>query len=58
MMGNLIEMYKIIRGIDRVNAVFCPGESRTRGHRFMVMEKDLMEARGTTGFFTQREVGI
>lgn len=36
MKHDVIEMYKIMRGIDGVNAHLLPreGESRTRGHRF------------------------
>ena len=57
--GNLIEVYKIMRGMDRVDSQkLFPRveESITRGHRFKVRgTKFKADVRGK--FFTQRVVG-
>ena len=59
MRGDLIEVYKIMKGMDRVDSQkFFPKveESITRGHRFMVRgAKFKGDVRGK--FFTQRVVG-
>eukprot|EP00061_Rhincodon_typus_P001769 g15729.t1 len=53
--GDLIEVYKIMRGMDRVNSqgLFSRvGKSKTRGHRFMVRgERFKRDLRGNV--FTQ-----
>ena len=39
LMGDLIEVYKIMRGIDQLDSQYIfskVGESKTRGHRFKV----------------------
>ncbi|MBB6707133.1 reverse transcriptase family protein [Proteus mirabilis] len=58
--GDLIEVYKIMRGMDRINrqSLFPGvGESRTRGHRFRVRgERYKRDLRGN--FFTQRVVRV
>eukprot|EP00061_Rhincodon_typus_P006310 g26830.t1 len=58
--GDLIEVYKIMRGMDRVNSYgLFPRvvESTTRGHRFMVrgerFKRDLRD-----NFFIQRVVRV
>ena len=61
MRGDLIEVYKILMGIDRVNASrlfpLRRGEKKTRGHGLRVKgEKFKGNIRG--GFFTQRVVGV
>ena len=57
--GNLIEVYKIMRGIDGVNSwkLFPRAEMTiTRGHRFKVKEDGFSgDVQGK--FFTQRVVG-
>ena len=58
--GDLIEVYKIMRGMDRVNShKLFPRveESITRGHRFKVRGASFKrDVRGR--FFTQRVVGV
>ena len=58
--GDLIEVYKIMRGIDRVNGgkLFPPLEmDRTRGHGLRV--RGAMYKTNIRGqFFTQRVVGV
>jgi len=61
MRGDLIEVYKILMGIDRVNASrlfpLRRREKKTRGHGLRVKgEKFKGNIRG--GFFTQRVVGV
>jgi len=59
MRGDLIEVYKIMRGINRKNTCLLPreGELKTRGHRFKVraerFKKDLRD-----NFITQRVVRL
>ena len=59
MRGDLIEMYKMLRGIDRVDSqsLFPRAEMvATRGHRFKVLGSRYRgDVRGK--FFTQRVVG-
>ena len=59
MRGDLIEVYKMLRGIDRVDSqrIFPrAGMVATRGHRFKVLGNRYRgDVRGT--FFTQRVVG-
>ena len=58
--GDLIEVYKIISGIDKVDSQYLfpnAGESKTRGHRFKVRgERYKRLQRGN--FFTQRVVSV
>jgi len=58
--GDLIKVYKIMRGIDKVDSqhIFPKvGESKTRGHRFKVRgERYRKVQRGT--FVTQRVVSV
>ena len=58
--GDLIEIYKIMRGIDKVDSQYLfpkVGESKTRGHRFKVRGKRYKSVqRGN--FFTQRVVCV
>jgi len=58
--GDLIEVYKIMRGMDRVNSqMLFPRveESSTRRHKFKVCgEKFRGDVRGR--FFTQRVVNV
>ena len=58
--GDLIEVYKIMRGIDQLDSQHLfqmIGESKTRGHRFKVRgERYKRVQRGN--FFTQRLVNV
>ena len=58
--GDLIETYKILRGLDRVDSkrMFpMVGESRTRGHSLRIIGKPFRtEVRAN--FFTQRVVNV
>ena len=62
MRGDLIEVYKIMMGIDRVNASrlfpLRPGEKKTRGHGLRVKGEKLKGTLGRGSFFTQRVVGV
>ena len=47
--GDLIEVYKIMRGIDKVDSQYLfpkVGESKTRGHRFKVRGERYKRVRG------------
>ena len=47
--GNLIEIYKIMRGIDQLDSQYLfpkVGESKTRGHRFKVRGERYKRSRG------------
>ena len=58
--GDLIEVYKIMRGMDRVN-VLClfprVGDSRTRGHRFK-LRGERINGNLRSNCFTQRVVRL
>ena len=58
--GDLIEVYKIMRGIDQLDSQYLfpkVRESKTRGHRFKVRGKRYKRVqRGN--FFTQRVVSV
>ena len=58
--GDLIGIYKIMRGIDQLDSQYLfpkVGESKTRGHRFKVRgERNRRVQRGN--FFTQRVVSV
>ena len=58
--GDLIEVYKIMRGIDQLDSQYLfpkVGESKTRGHRFKVRrERSKSVQRGN--FFTQRVASV
>ena len=58
--GDLIEVYKIMRGTDQLDSQYIfpkVGESKTRGHRFKVRgERYKRVQRGN--FFTQRVVSV
>ena len=58
--GDLIEVYKIMRGIDQLDSQYLfpkAGESKTRGHRFKVRgERYKRVHKGN--FFTQRVVSV
>ena len=58
--GDLIEVYKIMRGINQLDSQYIfpkVGESKTRGHRFKVRgERYKSVQRGN--FFTQRMVSV
>lgn len=60
MRGDLIETYKIVKGLDRVDAgrMFpMMGETRTRGHNLKIRGcRSRTEMR--RNFFTQRVVGL
>ena len=47
--GDLIEVYKIMRGIDQLDSQYLfpkVEESKTRGHRFKVRGRDTKGSRG------------
>ena len=54
--GDLIEVYKIIRGIDQLDSQYL-GESKTRGHRFKVRGERYKSVQ-RSNFFTQRVVSV
>ena len=60
MRGNLIETYKIIKGLDTLvagNMIPLMGESRTGGHSFRIRGKPFRTEMRKT-FFTQRVVDM
>ena len=58
--GDLIEVYKIMRGIDQLDSQYLfpnVGESKTRGHRFTVRGERYKRVQ-RCNIFTHRVVGV
>ena len=58
--GDLIEVYKIMRGTDQLDSQYLfpkVGESKTRGHRFKVRGERYKRVQ-RDNFFTQRVMSV